>query len=217
MDEFIPLQYFYRITRLWWLIIATTLIGAGFGFTFHHWQPPVYEAAASINVTIDLTQFEILTDIPKDKLLYNEDLALSVTDQAFQSTEAYKTVLARCQAEGLPIAEVGTLFDNHTLERRHGNWLIYYRHTDPQVAHAVADIWAQVAYENLTRWLANGEIPSYLVLRPPAQTTIPTEPVDFGLNKLIMAGSLIGLLIGIMFANFLAQRTDVSQHSPTKT
>lgn len=134
MDEFLPLQHFYRLTRLWWLIVLCSVLGMGAAYIFHRFNPPVYEATASINVTIDLAKLQILTDIPKDKLQYNEDLAVSVTDQAFRSLEAYQAVLTRCLAQGLPIPDIGTLYANHTLERRHAIWQLHYRHTDPQVA-----------------------------------------------------------------------------------
>jgi hypothetical protein len=209
MDEFIPLQHFYRLARLWWLLVLTTLAGAAVGYIFHRLQPPIYEAVASMNATIDIAQFDIMTDISKDKLIYNEDLALSVIDQAFHSTEAYQTVLIRSTAAGLPIPDVNALYANHTLERRHGNWLFYYRHSDPQVAQAVADIWAQVAYENMMLWLATGVVPDYISVQTPVDAPTPAQPVDFELNKLVMAGSLIGLIAGILLANVLAQRINV--------
>jgi uncharacterized protein involved in exopolysaccharide biosynthesis len=215
MDEFLPLQHFYRLTRLWWLIVLCAVLGLGAANLFHRLNPPVYQATASINVTIDLAELQILSDIPKDKLQYNEDLAVSVTDQAFRALESYETVLARAIAQGLPIPDVGTLYLNHTLERRHAVWQIHYRHTDPQVAQSVADIWAEVAYENMSLWLSTGQIPAYLVVMPPVQAALPTAPVLYDLYRLLIAGTLIGLILGIFLAELLARRFSHSQPAST--
>jgi hypothetical protein len=211
MDEFTPLQHFYRLTRLWWLIVLCSLLGAGLAYLFHRLNPPVYEATSSLNVTIDLAQLQLLSDIPKDKLQYNEDLALSVTDQAFRDLESYQAVLARATAQGLPIPDVDTLFANHTLERRHAIWQMHYRHSDPLVAQAVANTWTQVAYENMLTWQSTGQIPAYLIVKPPVQAGLPEEPVIYDLNRLLLAGSLIGLVVGILFSEILARRPRPSQ------
>ena len=211
MDEFLPLQHFYRLTRLWWLIVLCSLLGMGAAYIFHRFNPPVYEATASINVTIDLAKLQILTDIPKDKLQYNEDLAVSVTDQAFRSLEAYQAVLTRCLAQGLPIPDIGTLYANHTLERRHAIWQLHYRHTDPQVALAVANTWAEVAYENMTLWQSTAQIPAYLIIMPPVPAILPTAPALYDLYRLLLAGSLIGLILGILLTDFLARKSYASQ------
>jgi uncharacterized membrane-anchored protein YhcB (DUF1043 family) len=211
MDEFLPLQHFYRLTRLWWLIVLCSVLGLVVAYIFHRFNPPVYEATASINVTIDLAKLQILTDIPKDKLQYNEDLAVSVTDQAFRSLEAYQAVLTRCLAQGLPIPDIGTLYANHTLERRHAIWQIHYRHTDPRVALDVANTWAEVAYENMTLWQSTAQIPAYLIVMPPLPAFLPTAPALYDLNRLLLAGSLIGLILGILLTEFLARKSYASQ------
>jgi hypothetical protein len=211
MDEFLPLQHFYRLTRLGWLIVLCAVLGLGAAYIFHRLNPPVYEATASINVTIDLAQLQILTDLPKDKLQYNEDLAVSVTDQAFRSLESYETVLARATAQGLHILDIGTLYTNHTLERRHALWQLHYRDTDPKVAQAVAGIWAQVAYENMSLWLSTGQIPAYLIVKPPVPAGLPAAPVLYDLYRLLLAGTLIGLILGIFLAELLARRLPLNQ------
>ena len=216
MDEFTPLRHFYRLSRLWWLIVLTTLLGSGVAYLFHRLNPPVYQATSSLNVTIDLSELQILSDIPKDKLQYNEDLALSVTDQAFRSLDAYQAVLTRCLAQELPIPDVHTLYANHTLERRHAIWQLHYRHTDPQVAQAVAGIWAEVAYENMVTWQSTAQIPAYLILKPPVPADLPEEPVLYDQYRLLLAGGLIGLILGILLTDFLARKPYASQPLPDR-
>lgn len=210
MDEFLPLQHFYRLTRLWWVIVLCTVLGLGFAYLFHRLNPPEYEATSSINVTIELDQFEMLTDIPKDKLQYNEDMAVSVTDQAFRSLDAYNAVLTRALAQGLPIPNVDVLYANHTLERRHAIWQLHYRDPDPKVAQAVADIWAEVAYENMVTWQSTGQIPAYLIVKSPVPASLPEEPVVYELYRLLIAGTLIGLIVGIVLSNLLARKSHAS-------
>ena len=206
MDEFLPLQHFYRLTRTWWLIVLCAALGLGAAYLFHRLNPPIYESTASLNVTIDLAQFEMLTDVPKDKLQYNEDLAVSVTDQAFRSLEAYQAVLTRCIAKGLPIDSIDTLYANHTLERRHAIWQMHYRNQNPRVAQMVADTWAEVAYENMMHWQSTGQIPAYLVVMQPVPANLPSTPVLYDLYRLLLAGGLIGLIVGILLAEILARK-----------
>lgn len=211
MDEFLPVQHFYRISRLWWLVVVATLIGTACAYIFHRFNPPEYEATATLQVSIDLVQLPFLADISGNKLQYNEDLALSTTELAFRSPETYQAVVTRCEAQGLPIPDVHMLYANHSLERRHANWQLHYRHTDPQVAKEVVNIWTELAYETMITWQATGEIPEYLLVKAPILADLPEEPFLYDLYRLLLAGGLIGLMIGILLSDALARKDNASQ------
>ena len=215
MDEFTPSQTFSTVSRLWWLIVLSTLLGKRRAYLFHRLNPPVYQATSSLNVTIDLTELQILTDIPKDKLQYNEDLALSVTDQAFRSLDAYQAVLTRCLAQELPIPDVHTLYANQRWSAATPLAAPLPPHR-PQVAQAVAGIWAEVAYENMVTWQSTGQIPAYLIIKPPTPAALPEEPVLYDQYRLLLAGGLIGLILGILLTDFLARKPYASPPLPDR-
>jgi uncharacterized protein involved in exopolysaccharide biosynthesis len=215
MDELVPLDYFLRLTRLWWLIVACMLLGGLAGIVFNRVQPPIYEATSSLYVAVDLDKLVEL-GIDKDQLQYNEDLALSVADWAFRSPDVQAMVLSAAQAQALPVNSTD-LADHSSIQRRHAFWDLHFRDEDPTVAQAIANIWSQIAYEALVSWQAAGTIEEYLIFQPPIPAELPQKPTSFDLFQMILAGTLIGFIAGTTLANLLVGRLSSRQRSERAT
>jgi hypothetical protein len=215
MDELVPLDYFLRLTRLWWLIVACMLLGGLAGIVFNRVQPPIYEATSSLYVAVDLDKLVEL-GIDKDQLQYNEDLALSVADWAFRSPDVQAMVLSAAQAQALPV-NATDLADHSSIQRRHAFWDLHFRDEDPTVAQAIANIWSQIAYEALVSWQAAGTIEEYLIFQPPIPAELPQKPTSFDLFQMILAGTLIGFIAGTTLANLLVGRLSSRQRSERAT
>jgi uncharacterized protein involved in exopolysaccharide biosynthesis len=195
-NEFSPYLYFNHRIGLWWLVALAAMLGGIFGFIFYQLHPPIYEATATYIVTIDLYRFPI-QDIREDMLQYNEDLALNTTKAILLLPEVRDEVVARLNNQGFSITST-ELVKNYTIERKHDSWELRYRSEDPVVAQTVANIWAEIGYQAMLSRQAAGDAPDYVVFQPPSPAMLPTEPVLYDRNRLVLAGVVIGFISGIL-------------------
>jgi uncharacterized protein involved in exopolysaccharide biosynthesis len=115
-------------------------------------------------------------------------------------------VVTQAQGLGYPVT-VKDLLDNSTVERKHDVWELRYRSPDPATAQAIVNDWAQSGYQEMLSWQASAKAPDYVVFQPPSQALLPEQPVLYGLNRLVLAGALIGFIIGIIISVLLSHGT----------
>jgi uncharacterized protein involved in exopolysaccharide biosynthesis len=201
-NEFSPHEYFSRVINFWWLVLLTIFLGGAVGFIFFHLHPPVYEATATYFVTLDLNRFPI-QGVREDLIQYNEDMALGTTEGALLSTEVVNNVLIKVKNLGQSLS-VNDLLNNSTVERKHDIWELRYRSQDPSVAQSIVNTWAQIGYQAMVSWQASGKAPDYVIFQSPTLAVIPQKPVLYGRSNLMLAGALIGLIVGIIISNMLS-------------
>ena len=196
--EFSPYRYFSQVLNFWWLVLITTFLGGALGFVFYQLHPPVYEATATFFVTIDLTHFPI-QGVREDLIQYNEDMAINTTEGALLSTGTINDLLNQLTATGISLTKKDVL-QNYTIERKHDIWELRYRSQVPADAQTIVNTWAQIGYQAMLSWQATGKAPAYVVFQPPTMAIIPTQPIIYGRNNLMLAGVLIGLIVGIILS-----------------
>lgn len=200
MQEFDPVEHFYTYLRLWWLLLAAALLGGLAGFLFSRTHAPLYEAMAKFMVEIDLEK------VPQDKLdFYYIDMALATTEGALISDEVLEDVYAEAARLGQATAGWDLLADT-SIERRHAFWELRFRHPDPELAKALVNWWAQRGYEAMLQMQAEGLSPDYVVYSPPTKARAASQPTNFAVNKLVLAGSLIGWLVGLLLIELAGSR-----------
>lgn len=193
MQEFDPVEHFFHYVHMWWLLLATALLGGLVGYFFARSHPQVYEAVATYLVEIDVEK------VPVEELdLYYSDLALGTTQWAFTNDQVISAVYAEAARLGVDTAEWDILA-NTSIERRHAFWELRFRHTDPAVAQELIKFWAQQGYQFMLQMQADGTLPGYVQFSPPSLSQQPSQPVYFATHKLVAAGSLIGWLVGMLF------------------
>ena len=138
MKEFTPLEVIENALSRWWVLVILTILGGIVGLFFPISRPPIYEAEATIAVSIDFTQVRMSQ--------YDEDYTFGVTGALIASTAVKEQVVTRAQSEGLEI-QLGQ-FSSY-LEIKQSIWKLKVRHTDPQIAAKLANIWAEEAYATL--------------------------------------------------------------------
>ena len=200
-NEFSPGVYLTRVMNIWWLVLLTTFLGGLFGFIFFHLHPPVYEPTATYFVTLDLYRFPI-QGVREDLIQYNEDMALNTTEGALVSMEVLNRVILQVKDIGQSLT-VKDLLDGSTIERKHDIWELRYRNQDPAIAQSIVNTWAQVGYQAMLSWQAAGLAPDYLIFQPPTLALVPQQPVLYRQNNLMLAGALIGFMIGIIFSSLI--------------
>jgi capsular polysaccharide biosynthesis protein len=195
-NEFSPYEYFSHIINLWWVVFVATLVGGALGFAFFHLHPALYEATATYIVTIDLNRFP-MQGIQEDLIQYNEDLAINTTQDAFISDEVLNEVVSQLKEMGISLT-VADLVRNYTIERKHELWEIRYRSQVPSEAQTIVNTWAEIGYQVILSWQTTGMVPSFVIFKPLSQALVPTRPVLYGRNNLILAGAVIGFVLGIL-------------------
>jgi hypothetical protein len=207
-NEFPPREYFGRVMRFWWVVLLATILGGAFGLIYFHLHAPVYEATSTYFITLDLNRFPVL-GTREDLIQYNEDMALNTTEGALLSTEVLNEVVTQAQGQGDSLT-ASELLNNYTIERKHDIWELRYRNPDPQIAQSIVNIWSQIGYQAMLSWQASGLAPEYVIFQPPKPALLPQQPVLYGRNNLVLAGALIGFVIGIIISAQLNQRVKPS-------
>jgi capsular polysaccharide biosynthesis protein len=138
--EFTPIDTVKRIFFHWWIVAGMAILGGILGWVFHFFQPPVYEATASLTVTMDFTQIELSQ--------YEQDYAFSAAGAIIDSSAVKDQIIARAQTVGISITQSG-LAALMFSEGKQSVWELNVRNQDPQVAAELVNIWAQVAEETL--------------------------------------------------------------------
>jgi uncharacterized protein involved in exopolysaccharide biosynthesis len=201
--EFTSYDYFNRTIGLWWLVALATILGGAIGYLFSRLNPPLYEANATYIVTIDLSRFP-LAGVKDEFLQYNEDLALNSTEDVLLSAEVRDKLITQMQDLGIDLTPY-ELQKNYTIERKQDVWELRYRNTDPQLAQEVVDRWAEIGYQTMLSWQEAGTIPDYVIFQPPTTGVLPQEPVVYDRNKVVLAGALIGFIVGIILTNLISR------------
>lgn len=196
MGEVILHNHFSRVARSWWVLVVTSLLGAGTGLFFHVRQPTLYEARAIFYISIDLAALKEL-EIPDEFFQYNEDLALGITQSILVLPDLLQEVAVEGQRQGYEVSPEN-LLQNSTIERKHAIWELRYRNPDALVAQFITGLWASKAYEIMQAWKEAGRTAGYVIFTPPGLEKLPQEPVRYGRNRLMLAGLLVGFAVGII-------------------
>jgi uncharacterized protein involved in exopolysaccharide biosynthesis len=197
--EFVPLDYVKRAWRWGWLVALLTVLGAAAGLVFHQFNPPVYEAAALFSARVDTKQLTFMhppapTPIPYRLSDYDQDLSLAVVEASLRQVEPQVVDFAR--QNGLPL-DRSELEKLSTIERKNAIWEVHFRSTDPALTQKVVNTWAQAGLANLQTWQKSGQIPPYILFSLTQLAELPASPTYFQPRVLVLAGALIGLLVGI--------------------
>ena len=200
--EFSPYEYFNRVIGFWWLVALATFLGGAFGYIFYHIQHPEYEATATYIVTIDLNRFPF-QDVREDLIQYNEDMAVNSTQNVLLSREVLEKVITELNTMGISLTQ-NDLSNNSTIERKQDVWELRYRSQNPLVAQDIVDTWSKIGYEAMLSWQEAGKTPNYVIIQSPTLAEVPNEPVIYDRNKVILAGAVIGFIIGILVTSLIS-------------
>ncbi len=133
MNDISPLEIIQRILRYWWIPAAGLFLGGLIGWGFTRLHPPVYEATATYQVTIDeqllLTEGEVTTDmLPLDFNHQNPFYS--------PAADVFSTAAANLAAGSQPVQ-----LSDFSLDRRGTRWMAAVRSTDPVNAARLANQW----------------------------------------------------------------------------
>jgi hypothetical protein len=199
-EEFVPLDQFNRIFKFWWVVVVFAVIGGLVGFFVHRSKPSVYEAKATFLASIDFNKIDFMhppagAQVPYEFTQYDEDISLVVVEVALH--QVIPQVLTFAQQNGLAVDKNG-LMGQTIIERKHAYWELRFRLPDPVLAQKIVNYWAQEGYAALQANQKAGQIPPYVFFKIDQLAEVPSTPMYFQANSLILSGAVIGLVLGIL-------------------
>ena len=140
-QELAFLSIYNRFVRYWWLLAAAAILGGGLGWLFSRIQPPLYDARASLEVSVDFSQTGNISP-------FNLDHAVNTIQGVFYSSEVLSEV-SRLTEERFPTVDVTEIRKNIAMERYGETWWLRVRDPDPQVAWFLVNTWRDISFEAL--------------------------------------------------------------------
>jgi uncharacterized protein involved in exopolysaccharide biosynthesis len=201
MEDLDPLAMINKIFRWWWVLAVAIFLGGLVGYVFSNLHTPIYEATARFYVTLDVSKYGDREITDSDK-----DMALSSTTAVLISDEVLNKIVKESQATNLNI-DLATLISNdYTLERDHAFWYLRYRSNNPLTAQKFVNLWAQTGYQTMLEWQSKNLLVDYVKFSPPTLAQLPSAPIEYNRNFLMLSGALLGFIAGIFITNLLFHR-----------
>jgi len=199
-----PVSSFNNLIQNWWKIIIFAAIGGILGLAMSYVLPPWYEAEAIFSATIDFTEinFKNLKGSVGEPVVwtqYEEDLVLQVVERMLLKVRNDVIRYARTLDPALEIKEYR---NSYQIERYLSMWYLRYRHEDPEIAQAIVNFWAEKGYDQLIAAKENDQAESFVIVDLVSIAEKPTSPLYQNRGTLILAGTVIGLLAGIIWVDF---------------
>ena len=197
--EFIPLDVFKRVMKVWWLVALAGILGGIIGFAFNRMHPPLFESQAIYQASLDFTQAGKLLK-PNNLTLsqYDEDLALEAVHSALLEVEL--AAVTRANKEGISLT-AETFNANAVVERQHAFWMVRYRDVNPQTAQKVVSIWTDEATKAMRTYQQDGRMKPYVFFELVSPASLPIQPLYNRTNQVVLAGGVAGLIIGLLLTN----------------
>ena len=246
MTNFSPGESLTKSIHYWWIIVILMILGSIGGDIIFRLNPPIYEATAQLEISIDFTRTGRLTELERDQ-------AILTVIYHINSKQVLDEVAARADAEDIHF-ETGKFIELTANERKSNIWFLRVRHQNPSSAARLADIWAEVSIQRLDtlfphallaesqqRYLdsltgcleqmvpispayntcgnetmeslqekisqigaiiyqekkSSGGIIPGIIYQPGDPASVPVKPIQNQHGTLLLAGMMIGFLIGI--------------------
>ncbi|MEA3327463.1 MAG: Wzz/FepE/Etk N-terminal domain-containing protein [Chloroflexota bacterium] len=203
-DVIDPVNVFNNFVRNWWKILVGAIIGGLMGFIISFFLPPTYEAEAIFSASIDFTEinFENLVDNYGNPVVwtqYEEDLALQVVERML--LKQFNDVLRFARTLD-PSLEVSEFRNSKQIERYLSMWYLRYRHSDPEIAQLIVNFWVDKGSKALLAAKESGTAESFVIVELVSEAERPQTPLYQHRGTLILAGTLIGFLGGVIWIDF---------------
>lgn len=200
-DVLDPLQAIRNLLRNWWKIVLIAYLFSLVGLVASYLLPAKYQAEAVFSASIDFTQinFENLVNgdskEPYEFSQYDEDLAL----QAVARYILQKANAAYDYAKSLDLTLTRAAFNrDYQIERANALWYLKFRSANPEIAQKVVNTWSNLSFDALKEGQANGEAERFLIVDLVREASLPENPVYRNRGTMVLAGTLIGLIVGIL-------------------
>lgn len=206
-NMFDPITTYKNLLKRWWIIVLIAIVGGLIAYGISFLKPQKYEAEAVFHASLDFTKinFESMQGAgggPLTFTQYDEDIALQVVQRMLRATRTQAFEYAQTLD---PTLELHTFVRNLQIRRYHAQWYLRYRHTDPAIAQDVVNFWADLGWQTMQIAQNTGRAEEFVILDLVSLADLPQEPIYHNRNMLVLSGTIIGFLIGILIID-LTQR-----------
>jgi uncharacterized protein involved in exopolysaccharide biosynthesis len=264
MNDLSPLDMLERTLRCWWMLAVLMVLGGAAGWTLSLFRPPIYEATAVYQVSLDEQQLVARGLVAADKLpllFEDQNIYLSPAANMFDDSTVRANLVADASSNNIQLQESDFNPADFYLDRRGKQWFVTVRSVDPATAARLADLWLvdvdaalraaqahtyqfislQLQHDSVQKCFAEmnfkqanqcagasfaapvdldaylkgletriafeqqagrGIDPALLFVIV-SQANQPSHPVLYSVSLMVVAGSLIGLLVGIILVQVL--------------
>ncbi len=194
-QEIIVVDELKHTFQFYWLIALISILGGAAGFAFRYISPPAYESKATLHVMVDFTNTELNKPASAPARIYDEDQSMQTIQSAF--IETIPQVVAYAQNLNLPV-DHNYFSSNFSIERMLAFWDIRFRYKDPVIAQKIVNDWVQQSLSLLEAKKKSGVLKPYISYELVSSASLPSRPAYYQTNSLVLAGALIGLILGII-------------------
>lgn len=199
-DTMNPLPSLKNLFHNWWKIVLIAYLFALVGLVASYLLPAKYQAEAVFSSSIDFTEinFENLVDGDEEQIKftqYDEDLAVQVVERFLIKNR--DAALAFAQTLDSNLTEEAFVRDSQ-ISRYHAEWTLRFRHANPEIAQQVVNFWANDAVKDLKAAQAADEAETFVIVDLTREASLPTRPIYQLRGTLVLAGTLIGVVVGIL-------------------
>jgi capsular polysaccharide biosynthesis protein len=189
-----------RLLRAWRFWVLSALIGAVIGAAVYYIAPPPYRARATVNVDFNLEE-AFPTDNDRQYFYYLERETRKMIEIAW-SDEVLSELLI-FSAEELHFS-VNQLRDEklHLAQPIEAGWHFYADDKNPEVASALASLWANKFVEKVQAEIEVGNINEFVRLEVTQSDDLPIER-SIPLSSFLLAGSSSFLLLSVFIVLFV--------------
>jgi hypothetical protein len=148
MNDVSPRELLERILRLWWVIAAGMLLGGMAAWVFSRFRPPVYEAIAIYEVSLDQQQLADRLKLDPSQLPMDftaQNVYLAPAENIFYIPEVVARLVADANAQGIKLKDSDFYTPNFSMDRKGGRWLVSVRNSDPVIAAQLVNLWVASA------------------------------------------------------------------------
>jgi len=148
MIDISPRRTYERLLRSWWVITIGLILGGLAGWLYTRFQPPVYEATAAYDVSLDQQQIAARLNLGPEKLPLvstAQNVYLAPVVDVFDAPGVRARLVNDANAQGIKLQDEDVNGENFYLDRRGVRWFLSVRNTDPVAAAKLANLWLAAA------------------------------------------------------------------------
>jgi uncharacterized protein involved in exopolysaccharide biosynthesis len=148
MSDLSPRASFERVLGTWWIVAGLMILGGVAGWGFSRFHPPLYEAAATYEVSLDQAQLAARLSIPASQLPLDdiaENVYLAPVEIVFDDPEVRQSLVSAANAQGINLKYQEITQDHFSIDRRGTIWLIRVQSASPVSAARLANLWVSIA------------------------------------------------------------------------
>jgi uncharacterized protein involved in exopolysaccharide biosynthesis len=194
-QEFFPKNEILHILRSWWLLVIGMVLGGVAGFVFNYVQQPTYQAKATVFTVID---YQKINDVRLSE--YDEDMTINSVQSVMLSTDVIGSLIMEMAESGYSL-DYTSFMDRMSIYRKFTDFELFFRDSDPKIAQLVVNTWSDIGTQKYRGLQQSGSLPVYVNVITGSLASLPTEPVQKHMNTHVLAGAILGLLVGVVISS----------------